>query len=247
MEGKALTQPKRVQVYGKTNKVFRTAVFYRKTTSEGNGMNLPTTHVVLADDHARVRAGIRNLLENTPDIVVIGEAENGIEAISLVEELSPDVLVVDMEMPYLNGDEVAVRLRERGSHVRILALSAHDDRHYVMGMLRSGAAGYLTKEEVPEILVKAIRGIARGEEGWVSKRVAKELSKFKGKLEKTALTAREQEILKAIVNKKTNADIAQALGIEEKIVEQHVQMLCSKLNVESRITLIAKAISEDLV
>jgi DNA-binding NarL/FixJ family response regulator len=81
----------------------------------------------------------------------------------------------------------------------------------------------------------------------VSKRVAKELSKFKGKLEKTALTAREQEILKAIVNKKTNADIAQALGIEEKIVEQHVQMLCSKLNVESRITLIAKAISEDLV
>jgi DNA-binding NarL/FixJ family response regulator len=247
MEGKALTQPKRVQVYGKTNKGFRTAASYRKTTSEGNGMNLQTTHVVLADDHARVRAGIRNLLENTPDIVVIGEAENGIEAISLVEELSPDVLVVDMEMPLLNGNEVAVRLRERGSHVRILALSAHDDRHYVMGMLRSGAAGYLTKEEVPEILVKAIRGIARGEEGWVSKRVAKELSKDKGTLEKPTFTARELEILKAIVNKKTNADIAQALGIEEKIVEQHVEILCSKLNVESRITLIAKAISEDLV
>jgi DNA-binding NarL/FixJ family response regulator len=247
MEGKALTQPKRVQVYGKTNKVFRTAVFNRKTTSEGNGMNLQTTHVVLADDHARVRAGIRNLLENTPDIVVIGEAENGIEAISLVEELSPDILVVDMEMPYLNGDEVATRLRERGSHVRILALSAHNDRHYVMGMLKSGAAGYLTKEEVPEILVKAIRGIARGEEGWVSKRVAKELSKIQGTLEKPTFTARELEILKAIVNKKTNTDIAQSLAIDEKIVEQHVEMLCSKLNVESRITLIAKAISEELV
>jgi DNA-binding NarL/FixJ family response regulator len=247
MEGKALTQPKRVQIYGKTNKVFRTAGFNRKTTSEGNGMNLQTTHVVLADDHARVRAGIRNLLENTPDIVVIGEAENGIEAISLVEELSPDILVVDMEMPYLNGDEVATRLRERGSHVRILALSAHNDRHYVMGMLKSGAAGYLTKEEVPEILVKAIRGIARGEEGWVSKRVAKELSKIQGTLEKPTFTARELEILKAIVNKKTNADIAQSLGIDEKIVEQHVERLCSKLNVESRITLIAKAISEDLV
>jgi two-component system, NarL family, nitrate/nitrite response regulator NarL len=126
-------------------------------------------------------------------------------------------------------------------------LSTHNDRHYVMGMLKSGAAGYLTKEEVPEILVKAIRGIARGEEGWVSKRVAKELSKIQGTLEKPTFTARELEILKAIVNKKTNADIAQSLGIDEKIVEQHVERLCSKLSVDSRITLIAKAISEDLV
>lgn len=247
MEGKAITHPTREQGFGKSEKVIRTKTLYRKNTSEGNGMVMQTTNVVLADDHARVRAGIRNLLENTPDIVVVGEAENGLEAISLVEKLSPDVLIVDMEMPYLNGNEVAVRLKERGSNVRILALSAHDDRHYVMGMLSSGAAGYLTKEEVPDILVKAIRGIARGEEGWVSKRVANNISKGEKNFEKITLTARELEILKAIVDKKTNADIAHLLGVSEAAAEKHLDMLCNKLKVDSRIALIAKAISQNLV
>jgi DNA-binding NarL/FixJ family response regulator len=215
--------------------------------SEGSKMNTQATNVVLADDHPRVRAGIRNLLENAPDIVVIGEAEDGIEAISLVEELSPDVLVVDMEMPYLNGNEVAARLREKGSNVRILALSAHDDRHYVMGMFNSGAVGYLTKDDVPEVLVKAIRGIARGEEGWVSKRVAKKITTGDQSLEKAKFTALELEILKAIGRKSTNQDIARRLGIKENNIEQHIEDLCRKLKVDSRIALTAKAISENLV
>jgi DNA-binding NarL/FixJ family response regulator len=210
-------------------------------------MNLQTTHVVLADDHPRVRAGIRNLLDNTPDIVVVGEAENGIEAISLVEKLSPDILVVDMEMPYMNGNEVASRLREQGSNVRILALSAHDDRHYIMGMFKSGAVGYLTKDDVPEVLVRAIRGIARGEEGWVSKRVAVKLSLGKENLDKLRFSAREMGILKALGEKKTNANIARDLGIDEEIVERYIEALCRKLKVDSRIALIAKAISENLV
>ncbi len=209
-------------------------------------MNLPTTNVVLADDHPRVRAGIRNLLENAPDIVVVGEAENGIEAISLVEKLSPDVLVVDMEMPHLNGNEVAARLREKGSQVRILALSAHDDRHYIMGMFKSGAAGYLTKDDVPEVLVQAIRGIAQGEEGWVSKRVAVKLTTRYENLEKLKFTTLEMEILKFLGEKKTNIDIATRLGREEKIVEQYIEGLCHKLRVDSRIALIAKVISENL-
>jgi DNA-binding NarL/FixJ family response regulator len=210
-------------------------------------MNLQTTHVVLADDHPRVRAGIRNLLDNTPDIVVVGEAENGIEAISLVEKLSPDILVVDMEMPYMNGNEVASRLREQGSNVRILALSAHDDRHYIMGMFKSGAVGYLTKDDVPEVLVRAIRGIARGEEGWVSKRVAVKLSLGKENLDKLRFSAREMGILKALGEKKTNAKIARDLGIDEEIVERYIEALCRKLKVDSKIALIAKAISENLV
>jgi DNA-binding NarL/FixJ family response regulator len=178
---------------------------------------------------------------------VVGEAENGIEAISLVEELSPDVLVVDMEMPYLSGKEVAARLQEKGSKVPILALSAHDDRQYVMGMFKSGAAGYLTKDDVPDVLVKAIRGIARGEVGWVSERVAVKLSKGNENLQELKYSPLELEILKAVGEKKTNAEIASRLGIEETAVEQQVEMLCNKLRVDSRIALIAKIISGNLV
>ena len=246
MKGSTITHPDRGQGYAIPRQAF-IEILYRFIPSEGNGMNSPTTNVVLADDHPRVRAGIRNLLENAPDIVVVGEAENGIEAISLVEELSPDVLIVDMEMPYLNGNEVAARLREKGSKVRILALSAHDDRQYIMGMFNNGAAGYLTKDDVPEILIKAIRGIARGEEGWVSKRVAVKILKGNKNHEKPVFSDFEQQILKAIGEKKTNADIAGDLGISEETVEKHVESLCRKLEVDSRIALIAREISESLV
>jgi DNA-binding NarL/FixJ family response regulator len=101
------------------------------------------TRVVLADDHARVRAGIRSLLETAPDIVVIGEAEDGIEALELVERLSPDVLLLDVEMPHMTGNEVAAQLKQNSSSVRILVLSAHDDSQYIIGMLNNGVSGYL--------------------------------------------------------------------------------------------------------
>ena len=133
------------------------------------------TKVLLVDDHARVRAGIRRLLDNQPDIIVIGEAEDGEEALKMVDELAPDIILLDVEMPRMNGHQVAQQLRERNSHVRVLALSAYDDRHYIEGMLESGAAGYLTKDEVPEVLVEALRGVARGEDGWFSKRVERTL------------------------------------------------------------------------
>ncbi|HLE16569.1 MAG TPA: response regulator transcription factor [Anaerolineales bacterium] len=131
------------------------------------------TRVLLADDHARIRAGIRQLLSNLPDILVIGEAGDGEEALQLVEKLAPDVLLLDVEMPRKNGQQVAMELRDRKSKVRVLALSAYDDRNYIEGMLESGASGYLTKDEVPEVLIEALRGVARGEDGWVSKRVGK--------------------------------------------------------------------------
>ena len=128
-----------------------------------------TTRVVLAEDHPRVRAGIRALLEKYPDITVVGEADNGRQALSLVETLSPDVLVLDLEMPILNGVQVADELRAKEIQVHILVLSAYNDRQYVVSMLNRGVDGYLTKEEAPRILIKAIRGVARGEQGWVSK------------------------------------------------------------------------------
>ena len=128
-------------------------------------------HVVLTDDHPVVRSGIRQLLEKTADIVVVGEASDGAEALRLVSELSPDVLLLDMEMPGETGVQVARQLQAAGSPVRILALSAYDDEQYIAGLLASGAAGYLTKDEAMEMVIDAVLGVARGEIGWLSARV----------------------------------------------------------------------------
>jgi len=133
---------------------------------------MKTTRVVLADDSEAVRSGIRTILQRDPQIEIVGEARNGQEAIQLVYQTAPDVLLLDMEMPELNGVEVARALHERKSPVRILALSAYDDRHYIQELLASGASGYLTKEEAPAFILQAIQGVAKGEKGWFSKRAA---------------------------------------------------------------------------
>ena len=123
---------------------------------------MKTTRVVLADDHPIVRASIRRLLEKADDIEVVGEAGDGIETIRLVEELAPDVLLLDVEMPGMKGFEVARRLQAAGTPVRILALSAYDDKQYILAMLASGATGYLTKAEAPQTIIHAVREAAKG-------------------------------------------------------------------------------------
>lgn len=132
--------------------------------------------VVLVDDHAVVRSHVRRILQRVPGIEVVGEAGNGIEAIHLVNQLAPDVLLLDMEMPILNGVEVARELHAANSPVRILALSAYDDRHYVLEMLANGAAGYLTKDEMPQFIIEAVRRVAEGEQGWFSQRAAAQVA-----------------------------------------------------------------------
>ena len=198
---------------------------------------MEATRVVLADDHPMVRAGINNLLRRAVDIVVVGEASNGAEAIRLVNDLDPDVLLLDIEMPVLRGDEVARQLRDAGSPVRILALSAYDDKQYIRGMLSCGASGYLTKEEALETIVDAVRGVARGETGWVSHDVAQRMSCLNeqdGK-KKKVLTGRETEVLRLIGKEKTNQEIANELGISKKTVEKHLRSIFIKLNVSSRV------------
>ncbi len=207
------------------------------------------TRVVLVDDHPIVRAGIRNLVEKAPDIEVVGEASNGAEALRLAQELTPDVLLLDMEMPGLKGVEVAQQLNQAGSPVRILALSAYDDSQYILGLLAAGAAGYLTKDEVPETIIEAVRGVSRGEQGWVSRRVAAKMaawthSEASGK---GALTHREVEVLKWVVDGKTNQEIGATLGISEKTVEKHLEAIFRKLGVASRVEAAVLAVKEGIV
>jgi DNA-binding NarL/FixJ family response regulator len=134
-----------------------------------------TTRVVLAEDNDIVRRGIRKLLNKAIDIEVVGEAKNGIEALRLVKEMQPDILVLDVEMPLLNGIEVAQQLKIENRKTRILVLSAYDDRQYIREMLEHGAAGYLLKDEASERIVEAVQGVAQGNIGWLSPQVETKL------------------------------------------------------------------------
>lgn len=198
-------------------------------------MDLAPTRVVLAEDHERVRQGIRALLEKTPDIEVVAEASNGLDAIHLTEELRPDVLLLDVEMPGLNGIEVARRLKEAGVEVRILVLSAYDDQEYILELLNHEVSGYLIKGEAPDHIVDAVRGVARREEGWVSPQVAMKLEKIKRRPgERNTLTYRELEILRWVVEEKSDDEIASSLGVEPATVSEQMEQVMRKLGTSSR-------------
>lgn len=136
------------------------------------------TRVVLADDHVVVRQGLKRLLNRVPEIEVVGEASNGLEALQSVADLRPDVLLLDIEMPVMDGIEVARRLQQQHVEVRILILSAYDDREYIRALLEIGVSGYLIKGEAPGKIVEAVRGVARGKRDIVSSQVRKKLDRM---------------------------------------------------------------------
>jgi len=205
--------------------------------------------VVLVDDHPIVREGIRGLLDSAVDIQVTGEASSGEEALGLLEKSSPDVLLLDMELPDIQGTEVAQRMGQLHPDVKLLVLSAHDDTVYVKELLELGASGYLMKEEAPDMIVEAVRGVARGEQGWVSRRIAARMASWMqpGGTDEVKLTRREEEVLRLVVEGLTNQAIASRLEISEKTVEKYLSSIFTKLNVASRVEAAVHAVRDGLV
>ncbi len=204
--------------------------------------------VIIADDHPVVCKGIHELLQSATGINVVGEANSGNKALQLVESLRPDVLVLDIEMPDINGVEVVNRIVQKSLPVRILGLSSYDDRQYISQLLSLGASGYLIKDEMPENIVEAVRGVARGEKGWVSRKVAAILGNIlEGREDRNDLTDREFDVLRLVTHGKTNAEIGLALGISEKTVEKHLDMIFRKMGVVSRVEAAVKAVREHLI
>lgn len=205
--------------------------------------------ILLADDHPVVRSGIRSLLGQAADISIIAEASSGLEVMSLVRETQPDVLLLDMQLPGVSGVEIARQLKAINSPVRVLGFSAHADAQFVRTLIQNGAAGYLLKEDAPELLIEAVRSVARGETGWYSRRAAANMSTWLAQADKQAqpLTARELDVLTLLVTGKSNQEIATALGISEKTVEKHLHSLFVKFDATSRVEAAVYAVQQGLV
>lgn len=208
--------------------------------------------VVLADDHKVVREGTRRMLEREPDIVVVGEAEDGESALRLIQELLPDVAVLDVRMPGLNGIEATRAIKTCCPDVRVLIFTAHEDDRYVFPLLDAGANGYLLKTAGQRDLVKGIRDVYNGETALhpsVAKRVVERLTRpaHTAEVGAEALTDRELEVLQAIAKGWSNKEVSEALCISPHTVQVHLSSIFSKLNVKSRTEAVLLAIRRGIV
>ena len=206
------------------------------------------TRILLADDHTVVRKGIRMILSAQPDLEVVAEAKNGLEAVAEAERTQPDVVIMDVNMEGLNGIEGARRIGDVCPRARVLALSMHRDAVYVREMLRAGAKGYLVKDADDDALLDAVRAVARGE-AYLSPSVADAvLTDYRKHVTNPVdlLTAREREVLQ-LIEGKTNKDIANQLSLSVYTVEAHRSRLMEKLNLHSTGDLVRFAIRNGFI
>jgi DNA-binding NarL/FixJ family response regulator len=212
--------------------------------------------VLIADDQALVRSGFRMILEARDDLEVVGEAENGSQAIELACELEPDVVLMDVRMPVMDGVEATRRLLESGSSARVIILTTFDLDEYVFEALRAGASGFLLKDVQPGQLAEALRVVASGEAllaPSVTRRLLDrfaatlEASERKPPLELDSLTPRELEILRLIAGGRSNAEIAAELVVSETTVKTHVSSVLRKLRLRDRVQAVVLAYEAGLV
>lgn len=205
--------------------------------------------ILLADDHAVVRNGFRMILNAQEDLEVVGEAANGREAVELAQSLQPDIIVMDVTMPELNGIEATRRVCEIAPRTRVLALSMHKDSVYVREILRAGAKGYLLKDSGERDLLEAVRAVGRGD-GFLSPSVADAvLNDYRKHVTNPLdlLTTREREVLQWIAEGKTNKEIAQALSLSVYTVEAHRGRILEKLNLHSTGELVRFAVRNGVI
>lgn len=210
--------------------------------------------VILAEDHTIVRKGLRSLLEGEEDIEVIGEAGDGKEAITLVEQKKPDIVVMDIGMPELNGLEATRRIKKRFPETKVLILTMHTNEEYVFEILQAGASGYIVKKAAPTELVSALRAVKRGESFLspsISKKVIDEYLQRAGEAKRRGafelLTDREREVLQLIAEGNSTRGIAGRLFISTKTVETHRSNLMEKLDLHGTADLTRYAIRMGIV
>ncbi len=195
-----------------------------------------TIRTLIADDHTIVRAGIRSLLEKLPDVVVVGEASDGRELLSMMKQRQPNLVLTDIAMPNLNGIETAARIVKDFPHVKVIILSMHANEEYVARALRAGASGYLLKNAATAELEVAVRAVARGET-YLSPLISKHvISNYlardeEGRGQPVTLTARQREILQLVAEGKSTKEIAAMLNLGVKTIETHRAQLMERLDI----------------
>jgi len=213
-----------------------------------------TIRLLLVDDHAVVRSGLRMLLASEADLEIVGEAGSAQEALACIEQLQPDVALMDIGLPDANGIDTTTIIKQRWSKVAVVALTIHEDEEYFFQMLQAGAAGYVPKRAAPEELLTAIRAAAAGEV-YLYPSLAKLLvrdfvSGSSGAEQEEALsglTEREQEVLAYLAEGSSNVEIAEALTISPKTVARHRENIMAKLNLHSRTELVKYAIRKGII
>jgi DNA-binding NarL/FixJ family response regulator len=207
--------------------------------------------IVIAEDHKLFREGLRSILKDDKSLEIVGEAANGLQAINVVRDLKPDVILLDINMPVMDGIQIIPAIRQKSSGTKVLMLSAAKDETTILKSLRAGAKGYLSKDTSTSSLIKAIK-VVHKDELWVERTLITRF--FNGdynddlnrdnrqKNTKETLTAREQDVLRHLIKGSTNKEIGNELFISEKTVKSHLNKIFRKLNVSRRLEAILYAI-----
>ncbi len=211
----------------------------------------PIVRILLVEDQAIVRRGIASLLGLTPGFTIIAEAADGIEAVELAQRLLPDMVVMDIGMPLLNGVEAAGKIKAKNPEIKIIMLTAYDSDEFVMNTLASGADGYVLKNATPESLSAAVRSVMNGADFYSPSYPPQVLAKLRNKLEGGAgdgagLTPREKEVLQLIAEGRSHQTIAELLHLSIRTVDTHRNNIMQKLNIHDAVALVRYALKKGL-